>query len=176
MKKKLLLHVCCGPCGTHSIEEMKKEYDVTAFWYNPNIHPMGEYVQRLEAGKKVGEELDIELVEGDYDYDGWLREIAGFEEEPEGGVRCRKCFSIRLSELARYAKENGFDCVTTTMTISPHKDADVINKLGKHFCEKEGIEWVHSNFKVGDGFKKSVDMSKKMGLYRQKFCGCFYSR
>ena len=175
-KKKLLLHVCCGPCGTHSVAKMMEEYDVTMYWYNPNIHPSGEYYLRLEAGKKVASELGVEFIEGKYDVDEWLGLIAGHEEAPEGGRRCEICFMARLKEVAHYAGENGYDCVTTTMTISPHKDADKINKIGKHYCDDAGVEWIHSNFKKEDGFRKSSEMSAKMGLYRQKFCGCFYSR
>ncbi|HII71852.1 TPA: epoxyqueuosine reductase QueH [Candidatus Woesearchaeota archaeon] len=176
MKKRLLLHACCGPCSTHSVKKLLEDYEVTMFWYNPNIHPFGEYVQRLEAGKEVAKKLGVELIEHHFDVDRWLEKIQGYEEHPEGGLRCQICFAVRLKETAEYAKEHGFDAFTTTMTISPHKDADKINRTGRHYAEKSGVEWVESNFKADGGFGKSVEMSKEMGIYRQKFCGCFYSR
>ncbi len=174
-KKKLLLHVCCGPCSTYCVSELMKDYEVTMFFYNPNIHPSGEHTKRFENARKVSKELNIPMIEGAYSPEEWLKMITGYEEEPEGGKRCKICFSIRLAESARYAKEHGFQCFTTTMTISPHKDSDVINRLGEHLAGQHKLEWVTSDFKQNDGFKKSIEMSKKMELYRQKYCGCFYS-
>lgn len=175
MKKKLLLHVCCGPCSTHSVASLMEDYSVTMFFYNPNIHPSGEFVKRFENARVVAETLDVPVIEGAYDPQEWLDMIAGHEEEPEGGQRCRICFGIRLAETARYAKEKGFDAFTTTLTISPHKDAEKINKIGSSLAAKHSIEWVNSDFKQDGGFEKSAEMSKEMGLYRQKYCGCFYS-
>ncbi|MBW2997134.1 epoxyqueuosine reductase QueH [Candidatus Woesearchaeota archaeon] len=175
MKKKLLLHTCCAPCSTHCVKELLADYDVVMYFYNPNVHPYGEYIRRLGDAQKVGDKLGVELVEGDYDVDEWLSHIAGFEEEPEGGKRCGICFSIRLGKTAEYAKKNGFDLFTTTMSISPHKNSKVINSLGEELAKKHGVSWVHSDFKKKDGFKRSTKMSKKLGLYRQKYCGCFYS-
>jgi predicted adenine nucleotide alpha hydrolase (AANH) superfamily ATPase len=175
MKRKLLLHVCCGPCGTHTINELKKKYDVTAFYYNPNIHPEGEYLRRLANAKKVGDFFKVPLTEADYDVDGWLERIAGMESEPEGGKRCSVCFADRLAATAKYAKEHGFDCFTTTLSISPHKDEKKINAIGEQLAKKHKINWLHSDFKKNDGFKKSIEMSKDLDLYRQKYCGCFYS-
>ncbi len=174
-KKKLLLHVCCAPCSTHSADVLKDNYDVSMYFYNPNIHPCGEYEKRLEECKRVAEHLGLSIEEGTYDVERWLEMISGFEEAPEGGTRCRLCFSIRLDEVARYAKEKGFDCFTTTMTISPHKDSTKINEIGERVALKQGVSWVHSDFKKQDGFRKSVELSNKLGLYRQKYCGCFYS-
>jgi predicted adenine nucleotide alpha hydrolase (AANH) superfamily ATPase len=151
------------------------DYDVVMYFYNPNVHPYGEYVRRLGNSQKVGERLGVGVEEGSYDVNGWLKEIECFEEEPEGGRRCKLCFAMRLRGAAEYAKKNGFDCFTTTMTISPHKDSDVINEIGRKLADEFGIEWVHSDFKKKDGFRKSTEMSKDMGLYRQKYCGCFYS-
>ncbi len=175
-KKRLLLHTCCGPCSTHCVKELIEDYEVVMYWYNPNIHPYGEYDARLEAGEEVAKQLGVELIEGAYDAERWLKMVEGFENQPEGGKRCYICFAERLKRTAEYAKENGFDVFTTTMTISPHKDADVINRIGKYHSEKIGIEWLESNFKKKDGFKKSGEMSRKMGLYRQESCGCIYSR
>lgn len=176
MKKKLLLHVCCGPCSTHSVKSLMDDYDVTMFFYNPNIHPSGEFVKRYENARIVSEELGIPLIEGAYSPHDWLDMVQGLEEEPEGGKRCGVCFGMRLAESARYAKLHGFDAVTTTLSISPHKDSDKINDIGARLAEKQGLLWIQSDFDKNDGFKKSVDMSKELGLYRQKYCGCFYSR
>jgi len=176
MKKKLLLHVCCGPCGTHTVKSLMEDYDVVMLYYNPNVHPTGEYYKRYKEAQKVSAELSVPLLEGAYSPEQWLDEIQGFEEEPEGGRRCSLCFGLRLAETARYAKENGFDAFTTTMTISPHKDSKVINEIGESLASKHRISWVHSDFKKNDGFRKSVEMSKDLGLYRQDYCGCFYSR
>lgn len=175
MKKKLLLHTCCGPCSTHCVKELMQDYDVVMFFYNPNIHPGGEFVRRFEEARKVSGELGIPLVEGAYSPHDWLDMIKGLEEEPEGGRRCGVCFGMRIAETARYAKLNGFDAFTTTMTISPHKDSGQINEIGENLARKHGIEWVHSDFKKKDGFRKSAQMSEEMGLYRQNYCGCFYS-
>ncbi len=175
MKRRLLLHTCCAPCSTHCVKELMEDHEVVMFFYNPNVHPSGEYYKRYEEARKVSEQLGVELVEGAYSPEQWLEEVKGFEEEPEGGRRCSLCFDIRLAETARYAKINGFDAFTTTLTISPHKDAERINNLGRMLAEKHGIEWVHSDFKKKDGFSKSVEMSKEMELYRQDYCGCFYS-
>lgn len=175
MKKRLLLHTCCAPCSTHCVAELVGKYDVVMYFYNPNVHPYGEYVKRLENAQKVGAEMGVDVEEGEYDADGWLEQISGFEEEPEGGKRCLICFSMRLQETARHAKEKGFDCFTTTLTISPHKDSAVVNRIGEDLAQRFGVEWVHSDFKKKDGFRKSTEMSKEMGLYRQRYCGCFYS-
>ncbi|MFC1741496.1 epoxyqueuosine reductase QueH [Nanoarchaeota archaeon] len=175
MKPKLLLHVCCAPCSTHCVKELLDDYDVTMYFYNPNIHPYGEYVKRLEDGEKVGALLGVPLVEGEYDPDAWIDLVQGLEEEPEGGRRCGVCFSMRIARAAEHAAENGFDCFTTTMTVSPHKDTGKINSIGENIASKHGVSWLHSDFKKKDGFRKSVAMSDEMGLYRQKHCGCFYS-
>ncbi len=155
---------------------MKEKYDVTAYWYNPNIHPYGEYEKRLDSANIVARNLEVPLIEDDYEVENWFDQIKGFEEEPEGGKRCTICFAMRLKKTAEYAKEHGFKYVTTTMTISPHKNAELINKLGQFHCKNNGVKWIDSNFKKKDGFRRSVEMSKEMGLYRQRFCGCFYSR
>jgi predicted adenine nucleotide alpha hydrolase (AANH) superfamily ATPase len=175
MKKKLLLHTCCAPCGTHCVKELMQDYDVTMFFYNPNIHPYGEYEKRLENGRVVSKELGVSIIEPEYEPNEWLEMIKGFEEAPEGGRRCKICFQMRLHRTAEYAKEHGFDAFTTTMTISPHKDAKIINELGESSAKKFNVEWVHSDFKKKDGFKRSTELSKKMKLYRQNYCGCFYS-
>lgn len=175
MNKKLLLHTCCGPCATHCVNELKEGYDLTMYFFNPNIHPYGEYERRLEEAGRVAAEFEVPIIDEEYPVDDWLEMIKGFENDKEGGTRCRLCFVMRLEQVAKHAKENGFDCFTTTMTISPHKDSEKINEIGERMAQKHGVEWVHSDFKEDKGFQKSVELSNKLGLYRQKYCGCFYS-
>jgi len=174
-KKKLLLHTCCAPCSTHCVNELVKDYDTTMYFYNPNIHPYGEFVKRLENLEKVADKHKIMIIEGSYDAEAWLEKVKGLEEQPEGGKRCKVCFTMRLTKTAECAKENGFDCFTTTLSVSPHKDAKLINEIGEELALRYGLEWVHSDFKKDGGFKKSTELSKELGLYRQKYCGCFYS-
>jgi predicted adenine nucleotide alpha hydrolase (AANH) superfamily ATPase len=174
-KKRILLHVCCGPCSTHCLKELLSEYEPTMFFYNPNIHPQSEYFRRLEAAEKVSKHFKVPLKEGGFDVEDWLELIQGFENAPEGGKRCDICFYMRLEETAKFAKENKFDLFTTTLSVSPHKDSDTINRLGRMLGKKHGIAWLKSDFKKNNGFKKSIELSKELALYRQNYCGCFYS-
>ena len=169
MKPKILLHVCCAPCSTQSIEELKKDYDVTLFFYNPNIHPKEEYEKRLNEAKKISKILGLPLIEGEYDKDAWLEAVKGFENEPENGKRCAICYEFRLKKSSEKAKD--FDFFTTTLTISPHKNSEVINEIGSKINHK----FLKKNFKKKDGFRKSIELSKKHNLYRQDYCGCIYS-
>ncbi len=171
---KLLMHVCCGPCSTHCVKEVMKEHDVTLYWHNPNIHPLSEHERRLSSGKIVSEKLGVPMIVDDLEPDEWFKEIRGLEMEPEGGKRCTVCFGMRLKQTAKLAAEKGFESITTTLSISPHKNTSEINKIGEKYAKEFGVQWVPSVF--DDGFQKSVTMSKEMDLYRQKFCGCFYSR
>lgn len=168
---KLLLHVCCAPCATHIIETLKEDFELTAYFYNPNIHPEEEYRLRLENLKKLG----VTFVEGKYDIDVWFNATKGYEKEPEGGARCEICYRLRMGEAARFAKENNFAYFATTLTISPHKSARVINSIGEELSKKYGIKFYSADFKKRNGFKKSVELSKKHGLYRQSYCGCVFS-
>lgn len=175
MKPKLLLHVCCGPCSTHCIEELKENYDITLYYFNPNTHPYYEYDKRKVAAETVAKKTNLELIEGHYEPQAWMNEVVGLEDTPEGGPRCKICFEIRLDESAKYAKDNGFDCFTTTLSISPHKDSKIINEIGKELAKSHDLDWVHSDFKKNDGYKKSTEISNKLDLYRQNYCGCFFS-
>jgi len=170
-KPKLLLHVCCAPCATHVIEMLKEGFDTTAYFYNPNIRPEEEYKLRLENLKKLG----VTFVEGKYDVDAWFNATKGYESEPEGGARCEICYRLRMEEAARFAKENNFVYFATTLTISPHKSARVINSIGEELSKKYGVKFYSADFKKKNGFKKSVELSKKHGLYRQRYCGCVFS-
>ncbi len=173
---KILLHSCCAPCTTFSsFDLVEKEFKPTLFFYNPNIHPKSEYEKRVEEIKKWAEKNNFDLVVGEYEIENWMEMMQGLEDEPEGGERCLKCYEMRLKKAAEYAQKNGVELITTTLTISPHKKADVINQIGQEVCEKFGIKYWDSNFKKNDGYKKSCELSEENGFYRQDYCGCVYS-
>jgi len=176
-KKKLLLHVCCANCVLHPINILKEKFDITMFYYNPNIHPEQEYLKRLADVEKVSGFKKIPLITGDYknDLEKWFKITENLKEEPEGGRRCIECFKIRLEKTASYAVKNGFDIFTTTLSISPHKNQKVINELGSEICKKTGIPFFCTDFKKQDGFKKTMKLSKELNIYRQNYCGCIYS-
>lgn len=176
MKKKLLLHICCAPDATVGIEELADDHDTEGFFYNPNIHPHGEYVKRLEATKNLAAEVDLVIWEGDYDDSMWFGSIRGLEAEPEKGLRCETCFRIRMEETARKAREEGFEVIATVLTTSPHKDAEKINAIGREVAEQYGLEYLSTDLKKKDGFYRSVRLSRKYNLYRQHYCGCTFSR
>lgn len=178
MKKKLLLHSCCGPCSTAVIDRLKDEYDLTIFYYNPNIYPREEYDHRLAEQKRYVKEsgINIIVIDGTYDdFDLFMEKYKGLEEEKEGGARCSVCFSLRMEKTARLAKEKGYDIFTTTMSVSPHKNAKLLNEIGQNLSKKYDIEYLHSDFKKQDGYLKSIRFSKEYNLYRQNYCGCKYS-
>jgi epoxyqueuosine reductase len=154
---------------------LSEEYEVTLFYYNPNIYPESEYIKRLEDIKKFSESFEAVLITGDYNYQDWDNYIAGLEDEIEGQKRCEKCFIFRLRETANVAKLKKFDYFTSTMSISPHKNYELINNIGKNMEKAYGIFYIESNFKKKDGFNKSNKISKKFDFYRQNYCGCKYS-
>lgn len=175
-KSKLLLHACCAPCITYPYTILAPEYEITVYFYNPNIHPRKEYNHRLESVKKLADNWKFKLIVASYDTDKWFKAVKGLEECKEGGARCVECFRLRLQETALTAQNKGFDLFATTLTVSPLKKAEVINRLGLTIGKKKGIDYLESNFKKKDGFKKSCQLSQKEGLYRQNYCGCVYSR
>ena len=177
-KKKLLLHSCCGPCSTSVIERLKKDYDLTIFYYNPNIYPEDEYNKRLSTQQEylIKSNQNITVIDGTYlDHNLFEQEFKGLENSKEGGARCEKCLFLRIKKTAEYAKNNGYDVFTTTLSVSPHKNAELINKLGNNFAKEYNIEFLESNFKKQNGFLISTQLSKQYGLYRQQYCGCKYS-
>jgi hypothetical protein len=174
--KKLLLHVCCGPCSTHVIEILKQNYDLTLFFYNPNIEPLNEYSLRLEAAEKFAAELGIPIIVGDYDSIEWHSAVKGHEQDEEGGERCSICFRYRLEKTAQLAKEKGFKLFTTTLTVSLYKNANLINQIGRELEEKYNVLFLESDFKKDNGYMHSIELSRKHNLYRQKYCGCLYSK
>ena len=179
---KLLLHSCCAPCSSYCLEYLRKYFDITDYFYNPNITNTDEYEKRAgELGRLISEYNksgadSIEYVTGRYAPEEFIQAVRGLENEPEGGLRCVKCFRLRLYETAGYAAENGFDCFTTTLTISPLKNASVLNYIGQEAAEKFGIYFLPSDFKKRGGYQRSIELSREYNLYRQDYCGCVFSK
>ena len=172
----MLLHSCCGPCSTQVIEVLKKEFDLTIFYYNPNIDTETEYLKRLGEQKRYCKEVGIKVIEEGHNPNHFLDKVKGLEKEKEGGARCPVCFRIRLERTAEKTKELGFDCFGTTLTVSPHKNADIINAIGKSIETEYDVEFIEGNYKKQEGYKKSIELSKKFNLYRQDYCGCSFAR
>lgn len=175
-RKSVLLHTCCGPCSSACIERLREYLDVTVYYYNPNVEPMDEYLKRKETQIKLLEELDIPYIDADYDNDYYRASVKGLESEKEGGARCPVCFKIRLKRTAEVAKEHGFDYFCTSLTVSPHKNSDIINKIGHAIGEEVGIKFLYSDFKKREGYKRSIELSKEYDLYRQDYCGCLFAK
>ncbi len=173
--KKLLLHSCCGPCSTQVIDVLRKDYDITVFYYNPNIQPQEEYAHRLAEQKKFCKIVEIPVIDIAYDTQEFVCKTKGHEQDREGGERCKLCFELRLDKTSSYAKNNNFDVFATTLSVSPHKNTAVINMVGQEISEKYDIEFLAGNFKKQDGYKKSIEFSKQYNLYRQDYCGCAFS-
>jgi predicted adenine nucleotide alpha hydrolase (AANH) superfamily ATPase len=174
--KKLLIHVCCAPDATVVIERLSPEYDLTIFFYNPNIHPEKEYHLRSREMENLLHLLHIPFIPAEYDSSTWFELVNGLEHLPEGGERCTRCFKMRLEKTAKIAAESKFDLFTTVLSVSPHKDANLINEIGKEVGQKWGVPFMEANFKKKDGFKRSLELSKHYGLYRQDYCGCIFSQ
>lgn len=178
--EKVLLHICCAPDATYPVLYLRgRHYEVTGFFYNPNIHPKEEYLKRLEEVRKLSQILGFPLIEGDYSVDvlkEWFTLVRGLEREPEASYRCYLCYKYRLIETAKIAKELGFDYFTTTITISPHKRSDWVFEIGNEVSKEFGVKFLEVDFKKRNGFKASVILSKFYGLYRQNYCGCIFSR
>ncbi len=170
--EKLLLHSCCAPCSSSVLEVLTPKTNVTVYYYNPNIMPYEEYAHRIAEQRRLCELLSVPLIEGEYDNDNYLCAVRGLENAPEGGDRCEKCFYLRLLNTANEAKKGGFDHFCTTLTVSPHKNADVINALGYEVSKQTGVEFLPSDFKKRNGFLRSIRLSEQYDLYRQVYCGC----
>ncbi|MFO8016048.1 MAG: epoxyqueuosine reductase QueH [Candidatus Woesearchaeota archaeon] len=174
--KRLLLHTCCAPCSTHAIELLKDKYEVVLFFSNSNIFPRGEYEKRLDNARKIASVHGLELVEDDYDHESWLSAVKGLESEPEGGKRCLECFRFNIRRARDCAWQRGFDLFTTTLTISPHKDSGSIIRIGHELGGQRAIpQFLPVDLKKNDGFRRSTELSRKHGLYRQGYCGCEFS-
>ena len=179
-KPKLLLQACCAPCSSYVLEYLCSYFDITLLFYNPNISPKSEYFFRAEELKRLVNEMPIkvkpEIIVCDYDNEPFLKIAEGFEALPEGGERCFLCYRLRLEEAAKYAKAHSFDYFCTTLSISPHKNAEKLNEIGGELSEKYGVKYLYSDFKKKNGYKRSIELSKEYNLYRQNYCGCIYSK
>ncbi len=177
-KKRLLLHSCCGPCSTAVIERLLDDWDITVFYFNPNIDDPREYEHRRAEQERYLKELDrgVELINGEYDPSVFYACARGLEGEPEGGLRCRECFKLRLFETARTAQRLGFDAFDTTLSVSPHKNYEEIRRAGEAASALHGVEFLAGNYKKKDGYRRSVELAREHGLYRQDFCGCGFSK
>ncbi len=177
---RLLLHACCAPCSSYCLEYLAQSFSITLFYYNPNIHPAEEYAHRVAEAKRLVASLPVKhpvsFLEGAFDPQVFYDAVRGLEQEPEGGARCEVCYRLRLEEAAKQAKEGGFDYFTTTLSISPLKDAEKLNRIGEAVAEQVGVPHLPSNFKKKDGYKRSIELSKLYDLYRQDYCGCVFSK
>ncbi len=176
---KLLLHSCCAPCSSYCLEYLSDYFEITVFYYNPNIYPDEEYFHRAREQQAFIERFPakhpISFVEGDFDKERFFQSVKGLENEPERGARCNVCFELRLGEAASMAREMNMDYFTTTLSISPMKDAELLNDIGSKMEEKYGVKYLHSDFKKKNGYKRSCELSQEYGMYRQDYCGCVFS-
>ncbi len=176
----VLLHSCCAPCSSYCIEYLSQYFRIIVFYYNPNLYPEEEYIHRSSEQKRLISEMKtkypVTYVDEDFNSSQFYTAVKGLEKEPEGGARCEKCFELRLSRTAQKAKELNVDFFTTTLTISPLKNADLLNSIGERLSTQYGVLWLPSDFKKKNGYKRSIELSKIYSLYRQNYCGCVFSR
>ena len=177
---KLLLHTCCAPCSSYVIEYLSNYFEITILYYNPNISPVEEYEKRLNEQKRLLKEITTKhsvcLLECKYDHESFENLAKGLENEPERGARCLKCYRLRLEETAKLAKENNFHYFGTSLSVSPYKSSDILNKIGEELADFYNIPYLYSDFKKKEGYKRSIELSKIYNLYRQDYCGCKYSK
>ena len=175
----LLLHSCCAPCSSYVLEYLSRYFEITVFYYNPNIFPESEYTKRILEQQTLISEMETEhpvaFLAGFYDKEKFYEMARGLEHVKEGGERCMRCYELRLRESARMAREGGFDYFTTTLSISPMKNAAKLNEIGERLGEEYGVKYLLSDFKKKNGYKRSTELSKEYGLYRQDYCGCEFS-
>ena len=176
----LLLHACCAPCSSYVLEYLSQHFDITLFFYNPNISPKEEhdfrYAELVRLVDEMGLSPRVKVIEGAYESERFYSLSEGLEELPEGGARCAKCYDLRLSETAKLAAEGKYDFFTTTLSISPYKNAEWLNRIGVRLGEEYGVRYLVSDFKKKNGYKRSCELSEKYGLYRQNYCGCEFSK
>ena len=182
-KKRILLHTCCAPCASYVIELLKPDYDITLFFYNPNIEPEDEYIKRKNELSKLllivnssQESSQIKLLNNEYDNDIFETAVLPYHNQPEGGERCTECFRIRLYETAKRAKAEKYDIFTSTLSVSPHKNAKLLNKIGQSAANEYKIDYLEADFKKKDGYLHSIKLTKEYNLYRQSYCGCNNSK
>ena len=179
-KPRLLLHSCCAPCSSYVLEYLSGYFDITVFYFNPNISPKDEYIKRVDEVKRLIKEMpacaDVKFIEGRYEPSEFYDAAKGLEDVPEGGERCLKCFELRLNEAAKTAAETGAEYVCTTLTISPLKNAENLNRIGEETAARYGVKWLPSDFKKKNGYKRSIELSNEYNLFRQNYCGCVFSK
>ncbi|WP_418558118.1 epoxyqueuosine reductase QueH [Hominenteromicrobium sp.] len=177
---RLLLHSCCAPCSSYVLEFLSAYFDITLFYFNPNISPKEEFEYRISELRRLTDEMSLcrkpDIIVGRYEPQQFLKIAEGLENEPEGGARCFNCYQLRLLESATIAAAEKFDYFTTTLSISPYKNTEWLNKIGKELSEKYGVRYLFSDFKKKGGYLRSIELSKKYNLYRQNYCGCIYSK
>ena len=178
-RPRVLLHACCGPCSSSVLEYLIKYFDISILWYNPNIYPKAEYDKRfatlLELVEKLGLTEQVQILAEPHKSEDYYSRIKGLENEPEGGKRCAECFRLRLFETAKIARQYNFDYFCTTLTLSRHKNAVLINQIGEEIAEAAGVKWLPSEFKKRNGENRSIELCEKFNLYRQLYCGCEFS-
>lgn len=179
-KPRLLIHSCCAPCSSYVLEYLSAFFEITVLYYNPNIYPEEEFLKRLDEQRRLCREMPqldaVEVLDFGYDPTEFYEAAKGLENEKEGGARCEKCFRLRLLKTAQIAKEKGFDYFTTTLSISPLKDEQKLNEIGKELAEEIGVSYLYSDFKKKNGYKRSIELSREYNLYRQNYCGCVFSQ
>lgn len=179
-RPKLMLHSCCAPCSSAVIERLMKNFELIIYYYNPNIEPEDEYVKRLEEQKRLLLQASfaegIKLISGEYDNDEFRRVVHGMENAPEGGIRCRECIRMRMESTALKALELGCEYFATTLSVSPHKNAEYINQIGRELEKKHKVKYLYSDFKKKEGYKRSIALSQMYDLYRQDYCGCLFAK
>ena len=179
-KPKLLLHCCCAPCSSATLERLQQEYEADILYYNPNIEPEAEFRKRAAEEERFVREFrpdgGVRVIVPEYGHEAFEQIAKGREELPERGERCYLCYELRMRRTAETAKEHGYDCFTTSLSISPYKNARWINEIGERLAEETGVAFLHSDFKKKDGYRRSIELSRKYQLYRQDYCGCVYSK
>ena len=177
---RLLLHVCCAPCSTACLERLTEAFQVTCFYYNPNIEPEAEFERRFAELGRLTREMPLpgmpQVIRGGYEHERFAELARGLEDVPEGGERCTRCYRLRLEKTAQAARDGGFDYFTTTLSVSPYKNAEKLNTIGATLAEAYGVPYLFSDFKKHDGYLRSIRLSAEYGLYRQDYCGCVYSK
>lgn len=180
VRPRLLLHSCCAPCSSHVLECLNPAMDIAVFYYNPNIAPAAEFERRAAEQARLAAAMphagSIEVLRGPYEPERFYEAVRGHEDDPEGGARCKICFRLRLRETALLALQRGDDYFTTTLTISPLKDAQLLNAIGRALSDETGVKWLPADFKKKNGYRRSCELSAQYGLYRQDYCGCVFSR
>ena len=177
-KPSVLLHSCCAPCSSSVIERLLPYFDITIFYYNPNIEPEIEYIKRKEEEKRFITNFngEVKMIDCDWENEEFKKMAKGMEDLKEGGLRCHKCYTLRLEKTAFVAKQNNFEYFGTTLTVSPYKNSQVLNQIGGYLSNLFGVKYLYSDFKKKEGYKRSIELSKEYNLYRQDYCGCIFSQ